>query len=126
MVDFLHKLYNIQLFINISYAFRILFNNKYIGDLPQKDTMKEQITQLRKKIDRIDRTLIDCLDKRIEIARIIGDIKKKNNLPIFNKAREKKILSKVELALNKKIVIPIFKEILRQSRKAQGEKCKLE
>lgn len=82
--------------------------------------MKQKILELRKKIDRIDGILIICLDKRIQTAKLIGDIKKKNNLPIIDKNREKEIFRKVERTKNKENIIRIFERIIEESRKIQN------
>lgn len=58
--------------------------------------MKETgIEKCRKKIDRIDRRLIRLLSRRYANIRIIGRIKKSNNVPIVDKERENEILNKI-------------------------------
>ena len=82
------------------------------------------ITENRNKIDEIDRTLMSLLDERLELVKIIGGIKKKENIPIFNKEREDEILSKTLNFKNSKFLTSIFSKILEESRKFQEEKCK--
>jgi len=83
--------------------------------------MKQKISELQKEIDKIDETLINCLDKRADLVIAIGKIKKENNLPIFNKDREKEIFRKIERAKNNRNILRIFKKIIEESRKIQGK-----
>ena len=52
------------------------------------------LTAKRDEITQIDQELLSLLQKRIAAAKIIGDIKKKNNKPIYAPEVEK---AKIEL-----------------------------
>ena len=52
------------------------------------------LTEKRDEITQIDQELLSLLQKRIAAAKIIGDIKKKNNKPIYAPEVEK---AKIEL-----------------------------
>ncbi|OGY42721.1 MAG: hypothetical protein A2Y67_01510 [Candidatus Buchananbacteria bacterium RBG_13_39_9] len=54
-----------------------------------------ELKKLRREIDKIDRKLIDLLVQRKSLVQKVGLFKKKHNLPIFNKAREKEIAKKL-------------------------------
>ena len=53
-----------------------------------------EIDDYRKKIDKIDRELTRLFEERMDIVIKVGEYKKKNNLPVFNKAREEEVLKK--------------------------------
>lgn len=82
-----------------------------------KSDKKGQITILRRKIDRIDRELIDRLNKRLSLTKAIGKAKKQLKIPIFDKKREIQILKK----LKSPFIQNIFKKILSESRKSQKQ-----
>lgn len=51
-----------------------------------------ELNLLRKKINQIDEQLIELLEKRIEVSKEIGNLKKKKNIAIFDAEREKEII----------------------------------
>lgn len=53
------------------------------------------IAELRNKIDDIDQTLLRLLDKRAQIVKRVGELKKLQNLKIHDPHREKEILEKI-------------------------------
>ena len=54
-----------------------------------------KLVQLRKKIDSIDRKIVDLLDERADMAKQIGDYKRKRGLEYYDPARQKMILARV-------------------------------
>lgn len=56
----------------------------------------ENLNEIRKKIDSIDKQLIHLFKQRMDCAKSVGFYKQKNNIPILNTEREKEILKKVE------------------------------
>lgn len=82
------------------------------------------LNDLRKEIDNIDDELIALFEKRLEIAKKIGDYKKKNSLPILDSKREKekieKILSKSEYRY-RKYIEEIFEDIFKISKEYQKD-----
>ncbi len=87
--------------------------------------MKNRIEDFRKEIDNIDRNILDLLHKRIEIAKQIYLLKKKDNMNIYQPEREKVVLTEL-LKENKKVfpeksLYHIFTEIFSASRKIQNE-----
>lgn len=52
----------------------------------------EDLDEIRKKIDEIDRSLIDLLNRRAEQVRKVTEVKNLKNLPSFDPSRERKIL----------------------------------
>jgi len=76
----------------------------------------EELKRLRKRIDQIDKTLLELLNERAELARKIGEIKKEKGLDIHVPEREreilKKILKKNEGKFPEQALIRIFREII--------------
>jgi len=89
----------------------------------------KQITlgELREEIDLVDTLLIRCLAKRQEIVKEVAEIKKKENLPVFQPERERILLEKRKklaslLNIDSNLVMSIFQNILDNSRKVQETK----
>lgn len=55
-----------------------------------------EIEKIREKIDRLDRKIVDFLNKRVRLAIQLRDLKKKKNLSIFDPSRENIILSEIK------------------------------
>ena len=80
----------------------------------------EDLKKLREEIDRIDRSILELLNRRAKLAREIGDIKKKRNLEIHVPERERQIFEKL-LRLNREefgelfppeALVHIYREII--------------
>jgi len=54
-----------------------------------------ELDQLRQEIDRLDADIVKLLSERFEVVRRIGDVKKREGLPVLNAAREQIVLEKV-------------------------------
>lgn len=59
----------------------------------------EAIGQFREEIDKIDSEMLRMLNRRATCAISIGEIKKKNNLPIHVPEREEQVLQRL-ISLN--------------------------
>jgi chorismate mutase / prephenate dehydratase len=81
------------------------------------------LEQLRKKIDRIDRQLLQLLNRRASLALQIGRWKRRKDRPIFDGNRENAVLRRTIRSnggpLSAPAVRAIFREILRTSRRLQ-------
>ena len=55
--------------------------------LRDKSTSTESLALLRQQIDRIDDDLIELLDKRMHVAREIGQYKKEHSMPVIQAGR---------------------------------------
>ena len=83
-----------------------------------------EIEHIRIEIDTVDHEIITLLARRKTLIKMIGEIKKRNNLPVHDKLREEKLLKRLlELAekqsLDKKYIERIYQIILKESKKTQ-------
>ena len=84
------------------------------------------LIELRENIESIDRLLVSTIARRVEAARAVGRMKRANNLPILDTAREAAVVRRaVEMAreesLNEEEVREIFWHIIGLCRRAQME-----
>lgn len=87
---------------------------------------KDNIDQLRAKIDVIDENLLYALGSRMNISRQIGEYKKNNNIAILQTARwdvvmEKAIVKGREYGLSEKFLKTVFAAIHEASVEVQNE-----
>ncbi|MDR0471022.1 MAG: chorismate mutase [Nitrososphaerota archaeon] len=83
-----------------------------------------QIDEMRKKIDAIDEQIIKDLLERIEICRVIGELKKQQGKPIQDRSRETHVFSKVRAQAEKFGLDPtqierIYREIVNMCSNVQ-------
>ena len=105
----------------------LLYNQIVVRD---KDSdapgWKENIDQLRAKIDIIDENILYALGSRMNVSRQIGEYKKENNIAILQASRWDKVLSKVvekgkDYGLTEKFLKDVFNAIHEASVEAQNE-----
>ena len=87
---------------------------------------KENIDQLRAKIDIIDENILYALGSRMKISRQIGEYKKNNNIAILQTSRWDKVLAKVveqakDYGIPEKCIMDIFNSIHEASVEVQNE-----
>jgi len=85
-----------------------------------------QLEDLRKEIDAIDLHLLDLLEKRMNVARNIGQCKKDNKVSILQASRWNEIVEKMKFqgqqkGLSHKFVENIFSEIHQESIQLQAK-----
>ncbi|WP_162163913.1 chorismate mutase [Acholeplasma hippikon] len=73
----------------------------------------KDITELRKEIDLLDKRLVEILEKRFKVVKAIGEYKKINHLPIFDKEREKFVLESKKELLTKEEDFEYYKRIFQ-------------
>ena len=87
--------------------------------------MSEDINSLRKKIDEVDRNILNLLNARAQISSNIRDHKRSLNLPEHAPAREDEVLVSAESEnqgpLSDQAVKSIFKTIIRESFSATNQ-----
>jgi len=87
---------------------------------------RENIDQLRAKIDVIDENIIYTLGSRMRVSRQIGEYKKHNNIAILQTARWDQLFAKVvekgeEYGLSEKFLSAVFNAIHEASVEVQNE-----
>jgi len=83
--------------------------------------------ELRKKINQIDAGIVRLIVERYKLAEQIGDEKKKQQSPVMDMEREKKVLEAVkklaaEEGINDSSMEEIYREIINLCRNSQGIK----
>ena len=83
------------------------------------------IADWRKKIDDLDRRLVELLSERARAAQEIGRLKRNTNLPIYEPERERIVFSNAQ-AMNRgplpdKDIVRIFERIMDVMRNIQKE-----
>ena len=82
-----------------------------------------ELENLRKRIDTIDKELIALFEERMDVVNNIAEYKIKNNLPILNQSREDIVISKVKSIVKNKdytdSAIDFIKDIMEISKKFQ-------
>ena len=83
------------------------------------------IADWRKKIDELDRKLVELLNERAKAAKEIGRLKRNTNMPIYEPDRERKVFENVkaisEGPLPAHELQHIFERIMDVMRKLQQE-----
>lgn len=77
--------------------------------------MKEELNleDIRKDIDRIDREMAKLFEERMNVVMKVAEYKKINNMPVKDKAREERVLEKVNHIIENKKYVSGFQKILR-------------
>jgi chorismate mutase len=74
---------------------------------------KDQLFDLRRKIDSIDKKILRLLEKRVEIAKKIIKTKIKRGLEITDRKREKEIIENLKKATKNKILKKYLSQIYK-------------
>ncbi|MFH1402801.1 MAG: chorismate mutase [Candidatus Altiarchaeota archaeon] len=79
------------------------------------------IEDLRKKIDSMDDKILGMIEERVDLAKRIGIVKRKKNLPIEDADREGEVLARMarKTRLKKDFVRKIFEDIISYCREVQ-------
>jgi chorismate mutase len=79
----------------------------------------------RKKIDRVDARILVLLQRRADIVREIGELKRDDGRPIVDRKRENEVIRRVADynggLLPEQAVTRIYRTILRESRQMQRD-----
>lgn len=68
----------------------------------------------RKEINKIDKDIVQLLEKRFNVVMEIGKYKKENNLPIYDEKREKLVIKNCLSYLENKKYSNSIEEIYKQ------------
>ncbi|MHA1793873.1 MAG: prephenate dehydratase [Promethearchaeota archaeon] len=81
---------------------------------------EDDLTHFRKEINKVDDEIIALLEKRAEIAKKIGELKRKKGIPIRDWGREQEILKEISsrplIFLKPENISKIYKEIMGSCR----------
>ncbi len=83
------------------------------------------ISDWRRRMDEIDKKLVDLLNERSQCALEIGRIKQEQGLPIYQPARETEVLSNAECnnqgPLSHAAIRRLFERIIDEARSAERQ-----
>src|SRR5262245_844039 len=81
------------------------------------------LNQLRKRVDKLDESLLGLLNQRGDLVRLIGGLKEKNGRPVFVPGRERALLDRLKIKnkgpLPAGAVEEVFREIVHACRSLQ-------
>ena len=84
----------------------------------------DELQNLRRDIDAIDRELVELFRRRMDVTRRVGDYKRERGIPVLDQERERQVLqNKGELAGEelRPAVITLFQTIMALSRRQQRD-----
>jgi len=81
------------------------------------------ISDWRRRMDEIDKKLVELLNERCKCALQIGHIKQQENIPLYQPAREKEVLANAENnnqgPLSHAAIRRLFERIIDEARSAE-------
>ena len=72
----------------------------------------KSLKKLRQQIDKLDNQLLEILARRFAVTKQVGEYKKKKNLPVQDKKREKEIFRERRIWAKRLNLNPLFIEKL--------------
>jgi len=90
-----------------------------------RDAMADDVEALRRKLDEVDRKIVELLAERFSVVEEVGAIKRRSKLPTVDIGRRTAVLRDVErlsskMGLDPVLARAIFEQILARSERAQG------
>lgn len=83
------------------------------------------LSDWRRRIDEIDKKLVQLLNQRSQCALEIGKLKQQQNLPLYQPEREKEVLQNAEKTnpgpLSDAAIRRLFERIIDEARSAERE-----
>ena len=81
------------------------------------------ISDWRRRMDEIDKKLVELLNERCKCALQIGHLKQRQNLPLYQPAREKEVIANAEHnnegPLSHAAIRRLFERIIDEARSAE-------
>ena len=81
------------------------------------------VTDLRQRIDEVDRRILDLLNERVRYVLELAPLKRRNNIPVHEPRREEEVLSKLreqnEGPLSDEAVCRVFEAVMKEMRAVQ-------
>ncbi len=71
-----------------------------------------KLDELRKQINEIDQEMLKLFEKRMHVAKSIGEYKKENNLPVLDKNREEALMNLMKSKVEDKDLIDLYASFL--------------
>lgn len=81
----------------------------------------DKIDILRKEIDTIDNQIMTLLDKRYDLTKEIGIVKKQQETAVLDSNREEIIKNKIAKFSHYPQINAVYETIMSESRKQQGK-----
>lgn len=86
--------------------------------------MNEELARLRRLIDEVDAKILECLSQRMRLSKAIGELKKREGLPLFDAYREEALIRQLIASNREPLLQPaflqaIYREIFSASRSLQ-------
>lgn len=103
-----------------------LITNLVCDKYDKQTNMNKKLENLREEIDAIDEEVVKLIDKRMQVVREIGKLKKEKNLQPLDEKRWQEVLEKI-IAKAKKLNLPqtlikkIYNEIHQAALKLEKE-----
>lgn len=86
------------------------------------------IDDIRKRIDDLDRQLLEIFNERASLALKIGEIKKQRDIPVYDPGREKRIFDAMKATnpgpLDDGAIIRLFERVIDESRSLERRRTK--
>lgn len=86
------------------------------------------IDDYRKEINRLDSELLRIFNERAALAIKVGEIKKKQGIPVYDPEREKRIFETISAAnpgpLENDAVVRLFERVIDESRSLERTRTK--
>ena len=84
----------------------------------------DELSKLRRQIDRIDQVIVTALGERMELMQPITKVKKEQNVPVFAEKRDREVLSHAtefakQYHLDQRFVQSVYKLIFEESKRLQ-------
>jgi len=84
-----------------------------------------EIGELRERIDEIDREILTLISRRIEVARMLGELKRVRGLPVADYDREEEVLKRAlaiadQMGLDRELTSLILRALIGMCRRAQA------
>ena len=91
-------------------------------------TYDAEVGKLREEINRLNVEIVEKLARRVEVAKWIGDVKRRHGKPVVDRSREARVYDQIrELAREFDVdpdgVESVFREVVRLCTEAQTEKA---
>ena len=81
----------------------------------------DKIDDLRIQIDKIDDEIMSLLDKRFNLTKEIGELKKQSNREVLDTKRENNIRNKISKYSHSPSISVVYTAIMDESKRQQGK-----